>query len=145
MTKPKAGRPAKWSGPTTAIRVPEHLAQHLLTIARQLDTPQAAEPSTTPEGLPICKPKADAETIAQGLAEGWISHKLPDDYPLQMLTSEGKGGTYRLFLEPPRELPPQMEAAIEEYCDQVFEGLTETERVFLLGRLVEELGEPVPA
>jgi hypothetical protein len=64
---------------------------------------------------------------------------------MQMLTSEGKGGTYRLFLEPPRELPPQVEASIEYYCNWVFDGMTETERVFLLGRLVEELGEKVNA
>lgn len=30
------GRPAKWSGPTTAIRVPAALADQLLDIARQL-------------------------------------------------------------------------------------------------------------
>ncbi|MBD1917187.1 MULTISPECIES: hypothetical protein [Cyanophyceae] len=141
--KTKAGRPAKWSGPTRAIRVPERLADHLIAIARELDNP---EPNIVqnPIGLPICKPKADAETIAQGLAEGWISHKLPD-YPLKMLTSESPTGIYRLFLEPPRELPPDAEASIEEYCDRVFNGLTERERVALLARLVEALGEKVDA
>lgn len=138
------GRPAKWSRPTTAIRVPEHLAEHLLDIARELDNPEPANNVQNPSGLPICKPAADAATIAQGLAEGWISHKLPD-YPLQMLTSESHSGTYRLFLEPPRQLPPQMEASIEDYCDRVFNGLSECERVFLLGRLVEELGVKVDA
>ena len=138
-------RPPKWSGPSRAIRVPEHLADHLLEIARQLDQPDnvqnPTEATATAIGLPIYKPKADAETITQGLAEGWIVPKaLPQ---MQMLTSEGKGGTYRLFPEPPRELPPQVEASIEEYCDRVFDGLTETERCFLLGRLVEEMGEKV--
>ncbi len=132
------GRPAKWSEDTTAIRVPKSLAPHLLDIARQLDNPQP-DNVQNPSGLPICKPKADAATIAEGLAEGWISHKLPD-YPMQMLTSESTTGTYRLFLEPPRPLPPNVEASIEEYCDRVFDGLTESERVFLLARLVEELG-----
>lgn len=138
------GRPAKWSRPTTAIRVPEHLAEHLLDIARQLDNPEPASNVQNPSGLPICKPKSDAATIAQGLAEGWIAHKLPA-YPLQMLTSESATGTYRLFLEPPRPLPPQMAASIEEYCDRVFASLTESERVFLLTRMVEELGEKVDA
>lgn len=139
------GRPAKWSGPTTAIRVPEHLAEHLIEIARHLDQPDNVQNPTEATAatidLPIYKPAADAATIAQGLAEGWITHSLPQ-YP-KMLTSEGQGGTYRLFLNPPRELPRQVEASIEEYCDRVFDGLTETERVFLLGRLVEELGEKV--
>lgn len=136
------GRNPKWSGPTTPIRVPQHLAEHLIAIARELDNPEPANNVQNPSGLPVCKPKADAETIAQGLAEGWISHKLPD-YPLQMLTSESPTGTYRLFLEPPRQLPSDVEAAIEEYCDRVFAGLTETERVFLLTRLVEERGVKV--
>lgn len=31
------GRPSKWSGKTTAIRVPEHLADQLMELAQQLD------------------------------------------------------------------------------------------------------------
>lgn len=31
------GRKPKWSGPTAAIRVPSHLAEQLLDLARQLD------------------------------------------------------------------------------------------------------------
>jgi hypothetical protein len=138
------GRPAKWSRPTTAIRVPEHLAEHLLDIARQLDNPEPANNVQNPSGLPICKPKSDAATIAQGLAEGWIAHKLPD-YPLQMLTSEGNGGTYRLFLGPPPELSPLMEHAIGEYCDQVLDELSERDQLLLVARLVEELGDKVDA
>jgi hypothetical protein len=136
------GRPKAWSGPTRPIRVPESLADHLIEIARQLDNPEPANNVQNPSGLPTCKPKADAETIAQGLAEGWISHKLPD-YPLRMLTSESPTGTYRLFLEPPRELPPKVEASIEEYCDRVFESMTERERIHLLTGMIEKLGEKV--
>jgi len=33
-------RPKKWSGETTAIRVPAHLAEKLIEIAQSLDTPQ---------------------------------------------------------------------------------------------------------
>ncbi|PZO33507.1 MAG: hypothetical protein DCF17_21840 [Shackletoniella antarctica] len=135
------GRPLKWSGPTRAIRVPDRLADHLLDIARQLDNPEPANNVQNPSGLPICKPAADAATIAQGLAEGWIAHKLPQ-YP-QMLTSQSHTGTYRLFLGPPRQLPPDVEASIDEYVDSVFTGLTETERVCLLTRLIEERGERV--
>lgn len=135
------GRPSNWSGPTRAIRMPERLAQHLLDIARQLDNPAPDNSVQNPNGLPICKPASDAATIAQGLAEGWIVPKpLPQ---MQMLTSESQGGTYRLFLEPPRELPPDVEASIEEYCDRLFNGLTESERVYLLARMVDELGERV--
>jgi len=141
--KTKAGRPAKWSGPTTAIRVPEHLAQHLLDIARQLDNPEPANNVQNPSGLPICKPAADAATIAHGLEEGWIRSSLPG--PAQMVTSESHRGTYRLFLDPLPRLPPEIEGVIEECCDRVFGSLTDTERVFLLGRLVEELGEKVDA
>ncbi|WOD37389.1 hypothetical protein [Nodosilinea sp. E11] len=138
--KTKAGRPAKWSGPTRAIRVPEALADHLLEIARQLDNPQP-DNVQNPTGLPICKPAADAATIAQGLAEGWIAPKpLPQT---QMLTSESSSGTYRLFLEPPRELPPQMAASIDEYCDRLLAGLTQSEQAALLCRLVDEMGEKI--
>lgn len=139
----KAGRPAKWSGPTRAIRVPEHLAEHLIAIARELDNPKPNNVQN-PSDLPLCKPAADAATITQGLAEGWISHKLPD-YPLKMLTSESPKGTYRLFLGPPPELPPQVEASIEEYCDRVFDSLTERERVYLLTGMIEKLGVKVDA
>jgi hypothetical protein len=279
------GRPKAWSGPTRAIRVPEALADHLLTIAKELDNPQP-DNVQNPNGLPICKPKADGETIAQGLAEGWIVPKAqprvtfpdrefeiewgdritgkdpkgkthtgivsklgikyaklldstgitgidlatavvvtrredvqirpcpftvgdllswngetwmvesveltqlltwkfaliepdarPGEWsvkslewpcdedcpatavksgsppllgemprpPMKMLTSESSGGTYRLFLDPPRDLPPQAAQAVEEYCDRVFAGLTESERCFLLARLVEQLGEKVDA
>lgn len=34
-------RPKKWSGETTAIRVPAHLAEKLIEIAQRLDTPQS--------------------------------------------------------------------------------------------------------
>lgn len=34
-------RPSKWKSKTTAIRVPEHAADHLLEIARQLDAPSS--------------------------------------------------------------------------------------------------------
>lgn len=139
------GRPAKWSGPTRAIRVPEHLAEHLLAIASQLDHPDnvqnPTEATAATIGLPICKPKSDAETIAQGLAEGWIVSTLPQ-YP-RMLTSEGKDGTYRLFLNPPQDIHPLMEHAIGEYCDQVLDELSERDQLLLLARLVEELGERV--
>jgi hypothetical protein len=33
-------RPKKWSGETTAIRIPAHLAEKLIEIAQTLDTPQ---------------------------------------------------------------------------------------------------------
>jgi hypothetical protein len=33
-------RPKKWSGDTTAIRVPAHLADKLIQIAQTLDTPE---------------------------------------------------------------------------------------------------------
>ena len=135
------GRPLKWSGPTRAIRVPDRLADHLLDIARQLDNPEPDNNVQNPSGLPICKPAADAATIAQGLAEGWIAHKLPQ-YP-QMLTSDSHTGTYRLFLAPSQKLSPLMEQAVGEYCDQLFDELDEAERVFLLSRLIEELGERV--
>jgi hypothetical protein len=143
MTKPKAGRPAKWSGPTTAIRVPEHLAQHLLTIARQLDTPQAAEPSTTPEGLPICKPKADAETIAQGLAEGWI---VPTAAPVPpyMVTSTSAKGTFRYIVDPPPDIPAEVWAKADRLLDEVCGEMSQKEHWLLLGRLVEEWGQKVP-
>ncbi len=106
------GRPSNWSGPTTAIRVPEHLAQHLLDIARQLDSP--ANNVQNPTGP-------------------------------YLLTSEGQCGTYRLFLNPPRDLSPLMEHAIGEYCDQVLDELSERDRLLLLARLVEEMGVQVDA
>lgn len=109
VEKAKAGRPAKWSGPTTPIRVPQYLAPHLLAIARELDTPESVNNVQNP----------------------------------RMLTSESPTGTYRLFLKPPPELAPSVEASIEEYCDRVFDGLTETDWVYLLTRLVEEWGVKV--
>jgi hypothetical protein len=60
-----------------------------------------------------------------------------------LLTSEGQCGTYRLLLQPPRELPPWIDAEIKDCCDRLFDGLDEKERAFLLARLVEEMGVQV--
>jgi hypothetical protein len=131
MADKKAGRPAKWSGPTTAIRVPEHLAAHLLTIARQLDTPQASEPSTTPE------------TIAQGLAEGWI---VPTAAPVPpyMVTSTSAKGTFRYIVDPPPDVPAEVWAKADRLLDEVCGEMSQKEHWLLLGRLVEEWGQKVP-
>jgi hypothetical protein len=109
----KGGRPSAWKSPTKAIRVPEHLADQLLALARQMEAGEVPTPlpsaSKNPEkplledpaacsapvqefktlpaveefdelteeeraaiALRTFKPKTDPDTIAQGLAEGWI-------------------------------------------------------------------------
>lgn len=141
--KPKSGRPAKWSGPTRAIRVPEALAEHLLDIARQLDNP---EPNNVqnPTDLPICKPKADAETIAQGLAEGWI---VPTAAPVPpyLLTSTSSKGTFTYTVNRPPDIPAAVWTEAARILDDVCEGLSQKERWLILGRLVEEWGQKQPA
>lgn len=84
-------RKSPWNGPTKAIRVPEHCADDLLAIAQFLDSPDPDwyefdervreikrtkhEHALKREGIPVCRPKSDPETIAQGLSEGWIKPK----------------------------------------------------------------------
>ncbi|MBD2107407.1 hypothetical protein [Nodosilinea sp. FACHB-13] len=109
-------RPPKWNNPTDSVRLPKHAIPACMALARQLDG---------------SKPVEDVKNNVQNLLGP------------SMLTSESRDGTYRLFLKPPPELPPNVEASIEEYCDRVFDGLTETDWVYLLTRLVEEWGVKV--
>jgi hypothetical protein len=137
--KTKTGRPAKWSGPTTAIRIPEHL----LDIARQLDNPEPANNVQNPSGLPTCKPKADAETIAQGLAEGWIVPTAP--VPPYLLTSTSAKGTHTYVVNPPENIPTEVWAEADRLLDQGCGEMNQKERWLMLGRLVEEWGQKQPA
>jgi hypothetical protein len=87
-------RKSNWNGSTTVIRIPEHCADDLVAIAKLLDCPHGPdwyefddlvreikrtkhEHALKQAGIPICKPKTDPETIAQGLSEGWIKPKKP--------------------------------------------------------------------
>lgn len=135
------GRPSNWSGPTRAIRVPEHLAEHLIDIARQLDNP---EPNNVqnPSGLPICKPAADAATIAQGLAEGWIVHQAAP-VPPYLLTSTSSKGTFQYTVNPPPDIPTEVWAEADRLIEEVCGQMSQTEHWLMLGRLVEEWGKPV--
>jgi len=99
-------RKSPWNGPTKAIRVPEHCADELLAIARFLDSPDPDwyeldellkqikgakhERSLKAAGIPVCKPKTDPETIALGLAEGWIVPKR-SDLPCPLLAGVAVG------------------------------------------------------
>jgi hypothetical protein len=93
-------RKSPWNGPTKAIRVPEHCADDLVAIAKLLDCPHGPdwyefdelvreikrtkhEQDLKAAGIPVCRPKTDPETIAQGLSEGWIKPK-PDRAALPM-------------------------------------------------------------
>lgn len=140
----KAGRPAKWSRPTKAIRVPEHLADHLLDIARQLDNPEPANNVQNPSGLPTCKPKSDAATIAQGLEEGWIVPKAAP-VPPYLLTSTSAKGTYTYTVNPPPDIPQSVWAEADRLLDEVCGDLNQKEKWLMLGRLVEEWGQKVDA
>lgn len=142
-TKRKSGRPAKWSEDTVAIRIPKSLAPHLLEIARQLDNP---EPNNVqnPIGLPICKPKADAETIAQGLAEGWIVPKAAP-VPPYLLTSTSSKGTFQYTVNPPPDIPAEVWAEADRLIDEVCGQMDQKEHWLMLGRLVEEWGKKVDA
>lgn len=139
-------RPPKWSGPSRAIRVPEHLADHLLDIARQLDQPDnvqnPSEATATAAGLPICKPKSDAPTIVQGLTEGWIVPKSAP-VPPYLLTSTSPKGTFTYTVNPPPDIPATVWAEADRLLDEVCEGLSQKERWLMLGRLVEEWGKKV--
>lgn len=134
-------RPAKWNGPTRAIRVPDHLAEHLLSIARQLDNPEPANNVQNPSGLPICKPKADAATIAQGLEEGWIVPQRP--LLPYLLTSDRPKGTYTYTVNPPPDIPAAVWAEADRLIEEVCGGMTQNEHWLMLGRLVEEWGQKV--
>ncbi|MBW4485059.1 MAG: hypothetical protein KME14_21185 [Tildeniella torsiva UHER 1998/13D] len=136
------GRPSEWSGPTTAIRVPLHLAEHLKAIARQLDNPEPANNVQNPSGLPICKPKSDAATIAQGLAEGWIVPKAAP-VPPYLLTSTSSKGTFQYTVNPPPDIPSEVWAEADRLIDEVCGQMSQKERWLMLGRLVEEWGKKV--
>lgn len=135
------GRPAKWSGPTEPIRVPKHLAPHLLEIARQLDNP-TPDNVQNPTDLPICKPKADAATIAQGLAEGWIVPKAAP-VPPYLLTSTSSKGTFTYTVNPPPDIPAEVWATADRLLDEVCGEMGQKEHWLMLGRLVEEWGTKV--
>lgn len=84
-------RKSNWNSPTTAIRIPQHCADDLMAIAKLLDQPMPdwdefdefvreikrtkQEEPLKRAGIPVCKPKTDPQTIAQGIAEGWIQPK----------------------------------------------------------------------
>ncbi|MGB5972692.1 MAG: hypothetical protein WBG38_05210 [Nodosilinea sp.] len=110
------GRPSNWNSPTTSVRLPIHALPAVLALAKQLDDP---------------KPVGDVKNNVQNPTGPYL------------LTSECQGNTYRLFLNPPRDLSPLMEHAIGEYCDQVLDELSERDRLLLLARLVEEMGVQV--
>lgn len=112
------GRPSNWNSPTDSVRLPKHAIAACMALARQLDDPIPLED---------------------------VKNNVQNSLCPSLLTSQSKQGTYRLVLDPPRPLPPQVEASIDEYCDRVFSSLTETERIFLLTRMVEELGVKVDA
>lgn len=114
----KAGRPAKWSGPTRAIRVPDHLADHLLTIARQLDNPDPANNVQNPTDLPICAP-----------------------LPPYLLTSSSAKGAYHYTVNPPPDIPVDVWAEADRLVEEVCGPLSQKERWLMLGRLVEEWGQ----
>ncbi|MGG6240912.1 hypothetical protein ACQ4N7_20005 [Nodosilinea sp. AN01ver1] len=139
------GRPSEWNCPTTAIRVPLHLAEHLKEIARQLNktdnVQNPTEANHTPNGLPICKPAADAETIAQGLAEGWLVPKAQAS-PF-MITSESSKGTFQLVVRPQPEPVSKVWADRLAEAEEMFGTLTTDEQWLMLGRLVEEWGQKV--
>lgn len=109
-------RPPKWNSPTDSVRLPKHAIPAAVALARQLDA---------------TKPLLDVKNNVQNP---------PAPY---LLTSDGPTGTYRLFLNPPRDLSPLMEHAIGEYCDQVLDELSERDRLLLIARLVEEMGVQV--
>ena len=138
--KRKPGRPSPWNSPTKLMRLPAHLEQVLFEVARQLDNPQP-DNVQNPNGLPICKPKADAETIAQGLAEGWIVSTAP--VPPYLLTSTCSKGTFTYTVNPPPDIPAEVWATADRLLDQVCEGLSQKEKWLMLGRLVEEWGQKV--
>lgn len=149
MTKPsaKTGRPSKWSGPTRAIRVPERLAGHLLDIARQLDNPEPTHNDQPPSGLPVCKPKADAETIAQGLAEGWIvpCAAPPEPAPGPYLVTLEEGGEVEQYLVP--QVGPLTRGELEVIDDLVLrveaalQKWTPSEQALIFSGLVREYGQ----
>ena len=112
------GRPSNWNSPTDSVRLPKHAIPACLALARQLDE---------------AKPVGDVKNNVQNP---------PGPY---LLTTDSPQGSYRLFLDPPRDLSPLMEHAIGEYCDQVLDELSERDQLLLVARLVEELGEKVDA
>ncbi|HSP30458.1 MAG TPA: hypothetical protein VLO13_00330 [Halomonas sp.] len=114
------GRPSNWNSPTDSVRLPKHAIAACLALARQLDDPKPVEH-----------------------VKNNVQNPTAQTQPLQMLTSESHTGTYRLFLAPPRELPPWIDAEVDRCCDQLFAGLDETERAYLLSRLIEKMGEKV--
>lgn len=146
------GRPSNWNSPTTSVRLPIHALPAVLALAKQLDDPKPvetvesnvqnpAEATHTREGLPICKPKADAETISQGLAEGWIVPSAP--LPPYLLSSASSKGTYHYTVNPPPDIPADVWAEADRLVEEVCGSMSQKEHWLVLGRLVEEWGQKV--
>lgn len=110
------GRPSNWNSPTDSVRLPKHAIAACMALARQLDDPIPLED---------------------------VKNNVQNSLGPSLLTSQSSNGTYRLFLKPPPMLTPDEEASIEEYCDRLFDGFTQTDWVYLLTRLVEDWGVKV--
>lgn len=114
-------RPAKWSGPTVAIRVPAHMSEALLSSDRALDTTFPAEQS-------------DSE-----MAE-YLSFVQNSTTPKLFTVQGSKEQRYIVRADP---------LAFEEWREvrrvsdrverEIFKGLSESEQLYLLARLVQEV------
>lgn len=113
------GRKAKWSGPTEAIRVPAHLVDRLMDLARQLD---AGEPVDFVQKTRL-SPKA---------------------YPPNLITI-GRAGAETAYLLPGGTIPGDIREEAERLVDEL---LGECDRQnldpeFVYIRLVEAWLKPV--
>lgn len=118
-------RPSKWGTPTTAIRVPEHLAEALLAIARSLEG-----------DVPSAKP--DPEMAAYlSFVQNSIKPKL-----LTIRDSEDdfKEHHYIIQADPLSFTEYQQVKQISERIHQeIFDGLSAEDRLYLLSKLAQEI------
>jgi hypothetical protein len=114
-------RPAKWQTPTTAIRVPAHLSDTLLDIARSMEAVPPARQSDTEM----------AEYLS--FVQNSVTPKL--------FTVQGSKEQRYIVKSDPLSFEEwkELKQVSDRVEREIFNGLSESEQLYLLSRLVQEV------
>ncbi len=118
-------RPGKWSSPTTAIRVPAHLADSLIEIAKSLD-----------QGIPQSQADQEMEDYLS-FVQNSVSPKL-----VTIRDTEDNFTEHNYIVQAPplsMEEWQQLKKINERLEREIFEGLSHDERLYLFSLLVQEV------
>ncbi len=119
------GRPAKWSTPTTAIRVPVHLVDSLLEIAKSLD-----------QGIPQNQPDPEMEAYLS-----FVQNSVKPKLVTIRDTEDGFTEHNYIVQAPPLSFEEwkQVKQVNERLEREIFAGLSDDERLYLFSLLVQEV------